>query len=80
MGLMSRHRTTNGLFLVVLLAAIGPALTYLGVSAYWERAVQGGIILMAIAADGLRHPLYRRSVARLKPSGYGPGRRAGGVA
>ena len=27
---------------VVLLAAIGPALTFLGVSAYWERAVQGG--------------------------------------
>jgi rhamnose transport system permease protein len=65
---------------VVLLAAIGPALTYLGVSAYWERAVQGGIILVAIAADGLRHPLYRRVVARLKPSGYGPARRAGGVA
>ena len=45
---------------VVLLAAIGPALTYLGVSAYWERAVQGGIILVAIAADGLRHPLFKR--------------------
>ena len=47
---------------VVLLAAIGPALTFLGVSAYWERAIQGGIILVAIAADGLRHPAFRRAV------------------
>ena len=39
---------------VVLLAAIGPALTFLGISAYWERAIQGAIILVAIAADGLR--------------------------
>lgn len=45
---------------VILLAAIGPALTFLGVSAYWERAIQGGIILVAIAVDGLRHPTYRR--------------------
>jgi rhamnose transport system permease protein len=48
---------------VVLLAAIGPALTFLGVSAYWERAIQGGIILVAIAADGIRHPAYRRLVS-----------------
>jgi rhamnose transport system permease protein len=47
---------------VVLLATIGPALTFLGVSAYWERAIQGGIILVAIAADGIRHPAYRRLV------------------
>jgi rhamnose transport system permease protein len=45
---------------VVLLAAIGPALTFLGVSAYWERAIQGGIILIAIAAEGIRHPAFRR--------------------
>ena len=45
---------------VVLLAAVGPALTFLGVSAYWERAIQGGIILVAIAAEGIRHPAYRR--------------------
>ena len=45
---------------VVLLAAIGPALTFLGVSAYWERMIQGGIILVAIAADGLRHSATRR--------------------
>jgi rhamnose transport system permease protein len=39
---------------VVLLGGIGPALTFLGVSAYWERAIQGGIILAAVAVDGYR--------------------------
>jgi rhamnose transport system permease protein len=38
----------------VLLAMIGPALTFLGISAYWERALQGGIILAAVAIDALR--------------------------
>ena len=39
---------------VILLGAIGPALTFLGVSAYWERAIQGAIILAAVAIDALR--------------------------
>ncbi len=39
---------------VILLGAIGPALTFLGVSAYWERAIQGAIILAAVAFDALR--------------------------
>jgi rhamnose transport system permease protein len=38
---------------VVLLGAIGPALTFLGVSAYWERALQGAIILAAVAAEAI---------------------------
>jgi len=38
---------------VTLLAAIGPALTFLGISAHWERAIQGAIILVAIAAEGM---------------------------
>ena len=33
---------------------IGPALTFLGVSAYWERAIQGAIILAAVAIDAVR--------------------------
>jgi rhamnose transport system permease protein len=33
---------------VVLLGMSGPALTFLGVSAYWERALQGLIILVAV--------------------------------
>lgn len=54
---------------VILLAAIGPALTFLGVTAYWERAIQGGIILVAIAVEGLRHSEPRRvggAVARAR--------------
>ena len=39
---------------VILLGAIGPALTFLGVSAYWERAIQGAIILTAVAIDAVR--------------------------
>jgi rhamnose transport system permease protein len=42
---------TTGL---VLLATVNPALTYLHVEAYWERAIQGGVILLAVVADGLR--------------------------
>ena len=34
---------------VILLGAIGPALTFLGINAYWEKAIQGAIILMAVA-------------------------------
>jgi rhamnose transport system permease protein len=39
---------------VILLSAIGPALTFLGVSAYWERAIHGVIILAAVAIDAVR--------------------------
>jgi rhamnose transport system permease protein len=39
---------------VVLLGAIGPALTFLGVSPQWERAVQGAIILTAAGIDAIR--------------------------
>jgi rhamnose transport system permease protein len=45
---------TGTLLGVVLLAAIGPALVYIGVSPYWERAIQGAIILTAVAIDALR--------------------------
>jgi rhamnose transport system permease protein len=46
---------------VVLLGAIGPALTFLGVNAYWEKALQGSIILAAVAIDAARE---RRGVHR----------------
>ena len=39
---------------VILLGAIGPALTFLGVSAQWERAMQGAIILTAVTIDAAR--------------------------
>jgi rhamnose transport system permease protein len=38
---------------VMLLGTVGPALTFLGVNAYWEKAVQGAIILAAVAVDAL---------------------------
>jgi rhamnose transport system permease protein len=33
---------------------VNPALTHLHVEAYWEKAVQGVVILLAVVADGLR--------------------------
>ena len=36
---------------VALLGTIGPALTFLGISAFWEKAIQGAIILAAVAID-----------------------------
>ena len=39
---------------LLLLACVSPALTHLRVEAYWEKAIQGGIILLAVVADGLR--------------------------
>jgi rhamnose transport system permease protein len=46
---------------LLLLATINPALTYLRVEAYWERAIQGGVILLAVLADGLRARRSKRS-------------------
>lgn len=48
---------------VLLLGAIGPALTFLGVSAYWERALQGAIILSAVTVDALRERQSLQSAA-----------------
>jgi rhamnose transport system permease protein len=39
---------------LLLLACISPALTHLHVEAYWEKAIQGAIILLAVVADGVR--------------------------
>ena len=38
---------------LLLLVSISPALTYAGVKPYWEKAIQGAIILLAVVADGL---------------------------
>lgn len=51
---------------VTLLGVIGPALTFLGASAYWERALQGAIILGAVAIDAYRS---RRVMAIAHPAG-----------
>ena len=36
-----------------LLGTIGTALTFLGINPFWEKAIQGGIILAALASDFL---------------------------
>jgi len=38
----------------LLLACVAPALTFLHVEAYWSRAIEGAIILLAVVADGVR--------------------------
>ena len=39
---------------VLLLSCIAPALVFLHAQPQWEKAIQGGIILLAVAADGWR--------------------------
>ena len=39
---------------LLLLVCINPALTHLHIEAYWEKAIQGVIILLAVVAEGLR--------------------------
>jgi rhamnose transport system permease protein len=39
---------------LLLLACVSPALTHLHLEAYWERAIQGAVILLAVLADGIR--------------------------
>ena len=40
---------------LLLLACVAPALTHLHIEAYWEKAIQGAIILLAVVADGVRN-------------------------
>jgi rhamnose transport system permease protein len=43
---------------VILLGCISSALTFLQINAYWEKAIQGGIILLAVATGAIE--LYRK--------------------
>jgi rhamnose transport system permease protein len=45
---------------LLLLACVNPALIHLHVEAYWEKAIQGAIILLAVVADGLRSRREKR--------------------
>lgn len=49
-----RGRIWGVLLGLLLLACIGPALTYAGVKPYWEKAIQGAIILLAVVGEGFR--------------------------
>jgi rhamnose transport system permease protein len=44
----------------LLLACVAPALTHLHVQAYWTRAIEGSIILLAVVADGIRQRKQNR--------------------
>jgi rhamnose transport system permease protein len=46
-----RGRLVGTLIGVALLGTIGTALTFLGVNPFWEKAIQGAIILAALASD-----------------------------
>jgi rhamnose transport system permease protein len=48
---------------VILLGLIGPALTFLGVNAYWEKAIQGAIILAALCIDVLGNSAARKRMS-----------------
>jgi len=61
-----RGTITGTVLGVVLLGAVGPALTFLGVAAQWERALQGAIILTAVTIDAL--PLRRTVMASRRAS------------
>lgn len=45
---------------LLLLACVAPALTHLHVEPYWEKAIQGAIILLAVVADGVRSRQHDR--------------------
>jgi rhamnose transport system permease protein len=49
-----RGRLWGAFFGLLLLTSINPALTYLHVEAYWEKAIQGAIVLLAVMADSFR--------------------------
>jgi rhamnose transport system permease protein len=46
-----RGKLVGTLIGVALLGTIGTALTFLGVNPFWEKAIQGAIILAAVASD-----------------------------
>jgi rhamnose transport system permease protein len=48
---------------VVLLGTVGTALTFLGVSAYWERALQGAIVIAAVSVEAIGKTARRRARA-----------------
>jgi rhamnose transport system permease protein len=48
-----RGTLVGSLIGVLLLGSIGPALTFLGIQPQWERAIQGLVILLAVASDRL---------------------------
>jgi rhamnose transport system permease protein len=65
-----RGRLVGTLLGVMLLGTIGTALTFAGINPFWEKAIQGAIILAAlisdVALDRVRLADFRLPVARSK--------------
>ena len=55
-----RGNLWGGLVGLLLLTCVSPALTHLHIEAYWEKAIQGAIILLAVVADGIRQRKVNR--------------------
>jgi len=49
-----RGRLAGVMLGLLLLATVAPALTHLRIEAHWEKAIQGAIILLAVAAERAR--------------------------
>ncbi len=67
-----RGRLVGTLVGAVLLGVIGTALTFLGINPFWEKAIQGAIILAALASDavlGSRVAGLGSRIASLGPRG-----------
>jgi len=55
-----RGNLWGGFVGLLLLMTVSPALTHLHIEAYWEKAIQGAIILLAVVADGVRQKKLNR--------------------
>lgn len=62
-----RGRLLGTLIGVALLGTIGTALTFLGINPFWEKAIQGLIILAALVADVAMRRVDRSSRQSLAP-------------
>lgn len=51
---------------VALLGTIGTALTFAGINPFWEKAIQGAIILAALVSDAALRPLNHMRTARVR--------------
>ncbi len=61
-----RGRLVGTFIGVALLGTIGTALTFLGINPFWERAIQGAIILAALVSDVALGQLDRLRMANFK--------------
>jgi rhamnose transport system permease protein len=61
--------TLIGTFIgVALLGTIGPALTFIGINPFWEKAIQGAIIMVALGSDFVLGRVERFRSARATAS------------